>query len=41
MVGNIKRWVKKYVYDESKILFEIISLFEHTIELARTSSIIY
>ena len=30
VVGNIKRWVEKCVYDASKILFEINFVSKHT-----------
>ena len=30
MVRNIKMWIKKYVYDTSKILFEIIGVSKQT-----------
>ena len=28
VIGNIKRWIEKCVYDASEILFEIILLFK-------------
>ena len=30
MIENIKKWIEKYVYDASEILFKIIQQSKHT-----------